>query len=101
MPLQDLVQQESTGVITDADRIMHTTKMVERTFGVAASNLGDVVVQDGRAVLSFDYAGAKHTLRWERQSSGGIFWYLDGSAKAIVLSSSDRALTRLQEALDG
>ncbi len=101
MGLQDLLKGEVESVITADDRIMHTEKMVERAFGRPASDLGEIVMQDGKAVLSFDYAGGTHTLRWERQSSGAIFWYVDDSRKPLVLGQQERALGRLHDVLGG
>jgi hypothetical protein len=101
MGLEELVNQAAESVITPEDRVMHTTKMVERAFGRPVVDLGEVVLQDGVAVLAFDYGGKKHTLRWARQSSGAIFWYIDASEKALVLGQQERALGRLYEALGG
>jgi hypothetical protein len=99
MGLAELVNAAAESVITAEDRAMHTTKMVERAFGRPVADLGAVELQDGVAVLVFDYAGKKHTLRWERQSSGAIFWYVDDSDRALVLGQQDRAISRLYEAL--
>jgi hypothetical protein len=99
MALNDLMAEQVESPITEEDRIMHTTKMVERAFGRPVSDLGEVSFKDGKAVLLFDYNGKKHTLAWARQSSGAIFWYLDDSTRPLVLGQSDRALGRLQEAL--
>jgi hypothetical protein len=101
MGLEELVNGAAASVITEEDRIMHTQKMVERAFGRPVSDLGEVTMKDGQAVLSFDYAGAKHTLRWARQSSGAIFWFVDDSAKPLVLGQQERAISRLHEALGG
>jgi len=101
MALNDLMAERAASPITDEDRVMHTTKMVERAFGRPVGDLGEVTFKDGNAVLLFDYAGAKHTLRWARQSSGAIFWYLDDSPKPLVLGQAERALGRLQDALGG
>lgn len=101
MGLAELVKGAAESVITEDDRIAHTTKMVERAFGRPVEDLGEVAYRDGQAVLLFDYAGAKHTLSWARQSSGAIFWYIDGSERPLVLGQQDRALSRLQEALGG
>lgn len=100
MALDQLVNQEREQVITEDDRIMHTTKMVERSFGMPVAELGSVAIADGQAVLNFDYASKKHTLRWARQSSGAIFWFLDDNTKHLVLGSADKALSRLRERLD-
>lgn len=99
MALNDLMAEQAASPITDEDRIMHTTKMVERAFGRPVGNLGEVTFKDGNAVLLFDYKGTKHTLRWARQSSGAIFWYLDDSTRPLVLGQAERALGRLQAAL--
>jgi hypothetical protein len=101
MALDQLANQARESVITEDDRIMHTTKMVERSFGLPVADLGTVAMVDGNAVLKFDYAGGAHTLRWARQSSGAIFWYVDASEKPLVLGSAEKALSRLRERLDG
>ena len=102
MGLQELLDVATEGVITEEDRLMHTAKMVERAFGRPVADLGEVsMLSDGQAVLSFDYSGKKHTLRWARQSSGAIFWFLDDSARPLVLGQQERALARLHRALGG
>lgn len=100
MALENLLNLEQQSVITDDDRIMHTTKMVERTLGVSVADLGTVEIRDGQAVLVFSYKGTPHTMRWERQSSGAIFWFLDNSDHKLILGESGRAFQRLRAALD-
>jgi len=100
MGFQELLAEGTSGVITEEDRLMHTAKMVERAFGRPVADLGEVsMLSDGRAVLSFDYSGKKHTLGWVRQSSGAIFWYLDDSTRPLVLGQQERALARLHAEL--
>jgi len=100
MPIDDLITSTRPSPFTSEDRISHTTKMVERTFGRPVADLGEVVMVDGVAVLGFKYADEAHTLAWRRQQNGAIFWYLDGGERPIVLSDSTRALARLQAALE-
>lgn len=95
MGLNELIPQERVSPFSPDDRIMHTTKMVERTFGVELSTLGRVEMQDGQAVLMFSANGADHSLAWARRPAGAIVWYLDGSDDPLILGGSDKALTRL------
>lgn len=96
MALDDLIKtQEST--VTDEDRIQWTRKMVERTFGVPADQLGAVELVDGNAVVQVEYNGSTHQLSWQRQSTGAIFWFVDG--ERVTLRESSRALTELRNFL--
>jgi len=95
MGLDQLIAQERVSPFTDEDRVMHTSKMVERTFGVELSTLGRVEMKNGQAALIFSANGADHSLSWARRPNGSIVWYLDGSDDPLVLGGSDRALARL------
>jgi len=95
MSIQDLAKASTTSVFTEDDRIMHTQKMVERTFGMPASDLGQIILLNSHAILSFEYNGQVHTLRWQRTERGAIVWYLDESERSIVLGEQARALARL------
>jgi hypothetical protein len=101
MGLEELTTKSPASIFSDEDRIMHTTKMVERTFGVEASQIGEIVMKDDRAVLNFNYKGTQHTLRWERTGRGGIVWFVDDSTQGIVLGEPGRAMQRLVTALGG
>jgi hypothetical protein len=99
MAFSDIAAQESESPFTDDDRMMHTSKLAERTFGRSVDELGQVVMQDGRAVLQISHDGANHTLAWSRAPSGAIFWYLDGSAEPLALQGGDRAVTAVLKAI--
>lgn len=101
MGIEEIAAVSPASIFSEEDRIMHTTKMVERTFGIPFADLGQVVMQGDRAVLSFSYNGAQHTLRWERTERGGINWFVDDSTQAIVLGEPGRAMQRLIKALGG
>lgn len=97
MGLNELVEQTALAGVDDATRLGWTEKLVQRTFGVAASELGTVAMVDGDAVLQFDYNGS-HTLTWKRIATGVITWTLDG--KRFVPRDESRALVELKAALD-
>lgn len=99
MPFSDLVSQESESPFSDDDRIMHTAKLAERTFGRSADEIGQVVIQEGRAVLQISHDGQNHTLAWSRSPNGSIFWFLDGSAEPLALQGGDRAVNAVLRAI--
>lgn len=101
MPLGDLVSSERSSPFSEDDRIMHTTKQVERAFGVPVDQVGEVVMDGDRAVLRVEFGGTQHLLRWERDGHGQIFWYADDNPTRIVLGGQDRAAQRLAQALGG
>lgn len=99
MALADLVNQERESPFTDDDRIAHTSKLAERTFGRPVEEIGQVVLQDGRAVLLVNHDGRDRALHWERSPNGSIFWYADGGTQPIALQGGDRAVATLVRAL--
>src|ERR1043165_752292 len=100
MGIEEITGVSGPSVFSQEDRIMNTTKMVERTFGLPVGDVGEVIMQDDRAVLSFTYKGAAHILRWLRTQRGGIAWYLDDSEQPILLGEPGRAMQRLVRVLD-
>lgn len=85
---------------TPEDRLMHTTKMVERTFGRPAEEVGRVELDGERAVLIVSWAGKDRKLRWARSSRGAIQWYVDDDPTPIVLGTSTTAPRLLAQALN-
>lgn len=96
-----LLHQESGAPFDDETRVAQTHKLLKRTFGDAAGELGTVEIRDGQPTLAFQYGGAAHTLTWSRQPGGAIVWFLDGNDKPLVLGDQDRALRVLANALGG
>lgn len=96
MALTDLIPQPVT--ISDEDRVAQTVTLIERSFDTEIGNLGAVEMRDGKPTLIFSHEGAEHTLTWERQASGAIFWWLDGDTK-IILGGPDRAAKVLLQAV--
>ena len=98
MPLESLVGTR-VDPFTSEDRIMLTEKMVERTFGVPASDLGTVQMEGDRAVLTMEVDGKKRTLRWKRHQRGQIQWFVDDNECALGLSGGNNVLARLYQEL--
>lgn len=99
MASEQWAEQERSSVFTSDDRLMHTTKMVERSFGRSVEEVGRVEMDGDRAVLVVSYGGREHKLRWSRQGNGSIFWFVDDNPTPLVLGTSDSAARRLVERL--
>lgn len=84
---------------TPEDRIMHTEKVAERTFGVPASELGTVEMSGDRAVLIVEVDGKKRVLRWKRHTRGQIQWFVDDNETPLALSGGNNVLARLYREL--
>lgn len=100
MPLENLVGTR-VDPFTPEDRIMHTEKMTERTFGVPASELGVVQMDGDRAVLIIEVDGKKRVLRWKRHQRGQVQWFVDDNEKPLGLSGGGNVLARLHQELGG
>lgn len=99
MPIDDLVSSERVSPFSEQDRIDHTQKQVQRTFGVDASELGTIQPDGDRAVLVINHNGKERRLSWRRGQRGVINWHLDDSEKPLTLSGGNNPLARLREAL--
>lgn len=99
MGIEQLSSEARQSPFTEEDRIMHTTKMVERTFGRPAADIGTVEMQGDRAVLVIDWGGKKRTLRWTRTGKGAIHWFVDDDPTPLVLGTSGQATGRLADRL--
>jgi hypothetical protein len=76
MALSDLVATAAT--ISDGDQLAQTSKLIERTFGTPAAQLGTLAMLDGRPALTFTHNGADHVLTWERDRNSAPFFRVDG-----------------------
>lgn len=101
MSLQDLVTAPKPSPFTAEDRIMHTTKVAERTFGVDVAQIGTVETDGDRAVLVLDVGGKRRVLRWQRHQRGQIQWFVDDNEKPLVLAGGNDPLARLYQELGG
>jgi len=101
MSLQDLATAPKESPFSKEDRIMHTTKMVERTFGVSASELGTIEMDGDRAVLVLEVAGTRHVLRWRRSQRGQVQWFAGDDDKPLALAGGNNPLARLYQELGG
>jgi len=100
MSLSDLVDAPTTSPFSEDDRRMHTEKVVARTFGVEAAQLGTIEMDGDRAVLVIQHNGDRRVLRWRRSSRGDIQWYADEDERPLALSGGGNVLLRLRQALD-
>jgi len=100
MELEELVNDERSNPITDDDRISHTSKMVQRVFGVEAAQLGTVEVIDGKGVLVINRNGQQRRLRWARAPRAHVQWFLDDDPAPLRLSSARTPLIGLIAELD-
>lgn len=96
MPLSDLLTPPAN--LSDEDKIAQTAKLVQRTFGVEASQLGEIRIVDGAPVLAFSHNGRDHILSWERDRNSAVVWGVDG-VKVPGLGG-EGAIDRLAEWLD-
>lgn len=78
MALNDLVA--ATSSISDEDQLAQTAKLVERTFGRPAAELGELAMADGAPALTFAHNGASHILTWERDHNSAPVFKVDGVA---------------------
>ncbi|NJK81339.1 MAG: hypothetical protein HC914_16205 [Chloroflexaceae bacterium] len=97
MALSDLVASAAEP-FTPEERIAQTEKLVQRTFGVPAGELGELAMLDGRPVLTIQHNGAAHALTWSRDPKGRVVWNVDGTPAMGV--GGDNALVKLARALD-
>jgi hypothetical protein len=100
MGVEQLAGEVRASPFTDDDRIMHTRKMVERSFGRSVEELGTVEMREGGAVLVFDWGGKQHTMRWVRGGRGHVSWYVDDDPAPLVLGSVDQAAGRLAQRMN-
>jgi hypothetical protein len=102
MPLNDLLAQaEPASPVSDEVRIAQMEKLVERTLGVPASELGTLEMRDSTPTLVFQHEGAEHTLTWKREMMGNIIWTLDSRKQITFSGDRQKDMRRLQEALSG
>jgi len=100
MPLSELTGQARVSPFSEEDRIHHMQLMVQRTFGVEASELGTIEIDYDRGALVIQHDGKERRLRWRRGQRGAIHWHLDDNERPLRLSGGNNPLARLREALD-
>lgn len=97
MSLADLVTT-SAAPLSNAEHIDRMKKLIARTFGVEADQIGAVEMVDGNATLKMQHEGRDVVINWGRDAKARVIWYINGSP-ALGLGG-DNALGKLQAALE-
>lgn len=90
---------EGESSFTPEDRVMHTTKYAERSFGAPIADIGTVEADGPVASLTVIVDGTAYKLRWARQPNGQILWFVDGDDRPLPAGPTSRALVALRKNL--
>lgn len=97
MPIADLVSPAAPTFPPEV-QLAQTAKLIERTFGVPAADLGELAMHDGIPGLTVTHKGAQRLITWERDNKARVVWRIDGMP--VLGIGGEGALNKLVAALD-